>query len=91
MEDWAEIRRLYRSEGVSISEIARRLGIARNRPGLRRFETAASAQDWVGIDRRTEKKGLAPWCAAVGGPSWACLASTSHPSMWSTECQFSPE
>ncbi|WP_157108022.1 IS21 family transposase [Nocardia amikacinitolerans] len=30
VEDWAEIRRLYRSEGVSISEIARRLGIARN-------------------------------------------------------------
>ena len=30
MEDWAEIRRLHRAEGVSISEIARRLGIARN-------------------------------------------------------------
>ncbi|WP_327098160.1 IS21 family transposase [Nocardia vinacea] len=30
VEDWAEIRRLYRAEGVSISEIARRLEIARN-------------------------------------------------------------
>lgn len=30
MEDWAEIRRLHRAEGVSISEIARRLGPARN-------------------------------------------------------------
>lgn len=30
MEDWAEIRRLHRAEGVSISEIARRLGISRN-------------------------------------------------------------
>ena len=30
VEDWAEIRRLYRSEGVSISEIARVLGVARN-------------------------------------------------------------
>ncbi|EFC78729.1 Integrase catalytic region, partial [Parafrankia sp. EUN1f] len=30
MEDWAEIRRLHRAEGVSISEISRRLGIARN-------------------------------------------------------------
>jgi len=30
MEDWAEIRRLHRAEGVSISEIARLLGIARN-------------------------------------------------------------
>lgn len=30
MEDWAEIRRLYRSEGVSMREIALRLGIGRN-------------------------------------------------------------
>lgn len=30
MEDWAEIRRLYRAEGVPIKEIARRLGVARN-------------------------------------------------------------
>lgn len=30
LEDWAEIRRLHRAEGVSISEIARLLGIARN-------------------------------------------------------------
>ncbi len=30
VEDWAEIRRLGRSEGVSISEIARVLGISRN-------------------------------------------------------------
>ncbi len=30
MEDWAEIRRLYRAEGVPIKEIVRRMGIARN-------------------------------------------------------------
>ncbi|MFN3002973.1 IS21 family transposase [Mycolicibacterium wolinskyi] len=30
MEDWAEIRRLYRSEKLSQAEIARRLGLARN-------------------------------------------------------------
>jgi len=30
VEDWAEIRRLHRAEGVSIKEIARRLGVARN-------------------------------------------------------------
>ena len=30
VEDWAEIRRLHRAEGVSIKEIARCLGIARN-------------------------------------------------------------
>lgn len=30
MEDWAEIRRLHRSEGLGIKTIARRLGMARN-------------------------------------------------------------
>ena len=30
MEDWAEIRRLHRAEGVPIKEIARRMGVARN-------------------------------------------------------------
>lgn len=30
MEDWAEIRRLHRGEGVPIKEICRRLGVARN-------------------------------------------------------------
>jgi transposase len=30
VEDWAEIRRLHRSEGLSIKQIARRVGVARN-------------------------------------------------------------
>lgn len=30
LENWAEIRRLYKSEGLSQSAIARELGIARN-------------------------------------------------------------
>jgi transposase len=30
IEDWAEIRRLHRAEGIPIKEIARRLGVARN-------------------------------------------------------------
>ena len=30
VEDWAEIRRLHRSEGVSNSEVARLMGISRN-------------------------------------------------------------
>ena len=30
MEDWAEIRRRHRAEGVSIKEIARGTGLARN-------------------------------------------------------------
>ncbi|WP_150119312.1 helix-turn-helix domain-containing protein, partial [Enteractinococcus helveticum] len=30
VEDWAEIRRLHRAEGVAIKEIVRRMGISRN-------------------------------------------------------------
>ncbi len=30
MEDWAEIRRLHRAEGMAIRAIARRLGISKN-------------------------------------------------------------
>jgi transposase len=30
VEDWAEIRRLHRSEGMAIKAIARRLGVSRN-------------------------------------------------------------
>jgi DNA-binding transcriptional regulator LsrR (DeoR family) len=30
VEDWAEIRRLHRAQGMGIKAIARRLGIARN-------------------------------------------------------------
>ena len=30
MEEWAEIRRLHRSEGMAVKAIARRLGLARN-------------------------------------------------------------
>jgi hypothetical protein len=30
VEDWAEIRRLRRAEGLSISEVARVLGVSRN-------------------------------------------------------------
>ncbi|NMR19505.1 IS21 family transposase, partial [Cellulomonas fimi] len=49
MEDWAEIRRLHRAEGVPIKELSRRLGVARNtvRAALAsdappRYERAAS-------------------------------------------------
>ena len=30
VEDWAEIRRLHRAEGLSIKEITRRFGVSRN-------------------------------------------------------------
>src|SRR5688572_2964195 len=40
VEDWAEIRRLHRAEGMGIKAIARRLGVARNtvRDALRSYE-----------------------------------------------------
>ena len=43
VEDWAEIRRLSKSEGLSIKEIVRQLGVARNtvRTALRSDEPPA--------------------------------------------------
>ena len=45
MEDWAEIRRLHRAEGLGIKTIARRLGLARNtvRAALRSETPPATA------------------------------------------------
>lgn len=52
MEDWAEIRRLHRAEGVPIKAIARRLGIARN------TVRAALASDEPPRYQRAGKQGL---------------------------------
>lgn len=51
VEDWAEIRRLRRSEGVSISEIARVLGISREHceVGVSRCWAAAVSTDSGGV------------------------------------------
>lgn len=50
MEDWAEIRRLHRAEGVPIKEIARRLGVARNtvRAALRSDQPPKYERDSAG-------------------------------------------
>ena len=60
VEDWAEIRRLHRAEGMSIKAIARRLGVARNtvRDALRsdeppRYERAGSG---VGRSMRSSRE-----------------------------------
>src|ERR687889_240712 len=59
VEDWAEIRRLHRAEGVSVSEVARRLGISRNtvRAALAsdrppRYERAPQARLADGVEAR---------------------------------------
>jgi transposase len=50
VEDWAEIRRLSRSEGLSIKEIARQVGVARNtvRTALRSNEPPAYRREKSG-------------------------------------------
>lgn len=50
VEDWAEIRRLSRSEGLSIKEIARQVGVARNtvRTALRSEEPPAYRREKPG-------------------------------------------
>lgn len=52
VEDWAEIRRLHRAEGIPIKQIARVLGVSRNTvrtalraDGLPKYERSCA---WVG-------------------------------------------
>jgi hypothetical protein len=52
VEDWAQIRRLHRAEGLAIKEITRRLGVSRNtvRSALRAGGPptyAPSSQPWA--------------------------------------------
>ena len=68
VEDWAEIRRLHRAEGMPIKAIARRLGVARNtvRRALAGDRAAAVRAGGEGLDRG---RGRAADPGAVGrGP-----------------------
>ena len=58
VEDWAEIRRLHRAEGVPIKEVARRLGVARN------TVRAALRSDEPPRYQRTPTGSSPPACAA---------------------------
>jgi transposase len=65
VEDWAEIRRLHRAEGLSIREITRRMAVSRNtvRAALR----AESPRGYVGA--------LRPWAVDAFEPAiWELLA-----------------
>lgn len=59
VEDWAEVRRLRRAEGMSISEIARVLGVSRNTvraalasDGPPRYERAAAGSSVDAVESR---------------------------------------
>jgi transcriptional regulator with XRE-family HTH domain len=83
VEDWAEIRRLRRAEGLPIVAIARRMGIARN------TVKRALASDEPPRYRRMPKGSIvdlsAGWptiCCGVGGryrPRDLRQAPTLHP------------
>ena len=57
VEDWAEIRRLSRAEGLSIKEIARQVGVARNtvRTALRSAEPPAYRREKSRVHRRRRR------------------------------------
>ena len=71
VEDWAEIRRLSKSEGLSIKEIVRQLGVARNtvRTALRSDEPPAYRRERSGsiVDAVELVAGVPFGCGKVDG------------------------
>ena len=67
VEDWAEIRRLRRAEGMPISEIARVMGISRN--------TVKAALDSDGLPkyRRAPVGLLVEGFERGSGSCWRCI------------------
>jgi len=66
VEEWAEIRRLHRAEGMGIKAIARRLGVARNtvRSALRADDAPKYERKGRGLGRGQLR---ASYQAVVGG------------------------
>ncbi|RZU22168.1 transposase [Kribbella rubisoli] len=58
VEDWAEIRRLHRSEGMAIKAIARELGISRN--AVRRALARDTAPKYVRVSRGSRVDAVEP-------------------------------
>ena len=52
VEQWAEIRRLYRVDGVSIREISKRTGL--HRKTIRRALAARGAAEVLPVEKRVE-------------------------------------
>jgi transposase len=73
VEDWAEIRRLHRAEGLSIREITRRMGVSRNT-----VRSALRAESPPGYRRAP-----APWAVDAFEPEIRALLA-EHPRMPAT-------
>jgi len=71
VEEWAEIRRLHRAEGMGIKAIARRLGVARNT-----VRSALRADDRPKYERKGRGSAVeqlrASYQAVVGGDRRTC-------------------
>lgn len=67
VEDWADIRRLHRAEGMPIKAIARHVGVARNtvRAAFAADEPAAVSAGGQGFDRRCDRASGAGVVAGV--------------------------
>src|SRR5260221_8378140 len=72
VENWAEIRRLYRAEGLPIRAIARVMGVSRNTvraavasDGPPRYLRRARFASWSGVGADCRR----PSCGFPGGPS----------------------
>ena len=54
VEDWAEIRRLHKSEKMAIKAIARQLGVARNT--VRAALSGSSYLRWVEVESAADEE-----------------------------------
>jgi hypothetical protein len=55
VEDWAEIRRLHRAEGLPIKEVARQLGLANAEDWVVRAPTAGTQVNSRSLERPSQR------------------------------------
>jgi transposase len=93
VEDWAEIRRLHRAEGMPIKAIARKLGLGRNTvrralasEGPPRYSRPAKASIVDGVEPQIREL-LAQWPTtrhgAAAGHGHGEITRPDHHSCWS--------
>jgi hypothetical protein len=89
VEDWAEIRRLHRAEGMPIKAIARHLGVARNT--VRKALAAAEPPKYERVSKGSIVDAVEPQIRVLLGefpdmPS-TVIAELDH---WATEAALDP-